>query len=107
MKTVKERDLRKLIWKHYHHIFKQIPLLETDDQACTSIQVDVNSVCINVYDVHPFDSKADQEAFLHDFAKLVEDLTFGNLKVVDMGCEVNEDSYFTWLHIANAYEVIE
>lgn len=107
VKKVKKQDLKDLIWMHYLHTVRQIPLLETARQNSYIISVSVNSISINVYDTASFDSNDDQEACLDNFAKLIEALTFGNLKVVDRGCEVNGNSYLTYLHIANAYEVVD
>ena len=69
----------------------------------------VDTICIQLYDKKPFDSEHCQRSLLEDFANAIEKITLGNLKVVDMGCVINENdgSHLTWVHIANAYEVID
>lgn len=105
MKKVKKSDLRTLIWDSYLHFAKGVPMLKTGKQPCNIIWVDVNSVCISVYDENEFDSEDDQKALMQNFAEHIDAITFGNLKVIDMGCDI--ESKFAWVHIANAYEVVE
>lgn len=105
MKKVKKSDLRTLIWDSYLHFVKCVPMLDTGKQPCNIIRVDVNSVCISVYDQNEFNSEAYQKALMQNFAEHINAITFGNLKVIDMGCDM--ENSFAWVHIANAYEVVE
>ena len=105
MKTVKESDLRRLIWDSYLHWVHGIPMLDAHKQLSTNIHVDVNSVCINLYDKREFNSEDERKESMKIFADYINDITFGNLKVVDMGCNI--ESKFSWVHIANAYESLK
>ena len=110
MKRVKRQELRDLIWEHYLNKVRRVPMLDAYKQPIDTIYaLKVDTICIQLYDKKPFDSKLNQESFLQDFANAIEEITLGNLKVVNMGCAINENdgSYLTWVHIASAYEVID
>ena len=102
MKTVKKRELERLVRDSYLHLVHCIPMLDTPKQPRTIIDVNVNSICISIYDHCEFDSEDDQNALMQNFADYINKITFGNLKVADMGCNI--ESKFSWVHIANAYE---
>ncbi len=107
MKKVKKSDLRSLIWNNYLNMVRHIPIFKTGNQPFDMIRIDVNSVCINVYDNKEFLSEENHMECLKNLATHIEALTFGNLKVINMGCEKGEDWYLTWMNIACAYEIAE
>lgn len=106
MKKVKASDLRDLIWDQYLHIVYHVPILECCNETCYSIRIDVNSVCINIYDTNTYESDDDQKVFLQKFANRIEELTSGKLKAIEIGCEKKNASYLRWLHIAVEYDEV-
>ena len=111
MKKVKKSDLKNLICKSYLFFVKGIMVEDyakirsiCETRKVSPIRIDVNSVCIHVYDSNKFDSEENQKARVQTFADHIEAITFGNLKVINMDCPL---SNFTWVSIANGYEIID
>ena len=110
MKRVKRQELYDLIREYYLNKVRGVPILDAYKEPTDAIYaMKVDTICILLYDKKPFISTLNQESFLQDFANAIEKITLGNLKVVDRGCAINKNdgSYLTWVHIANAYEVID
>ena len=110
MKKVRKCDLVELISQYYCNFIRFMPTLEIADGK-HGISILINSICIHVIDHNEFDSESDQEACMQDFAKQIEAITFGNLKVTYKGCKIKGKgigkSFLSWMDIANAYEVVE
>lgn len=108
MKKVRRKDLEYLI-AHYYWEFIDPEHKPINDIIAGhgDVQIDINSVCIFVKDCSSFSNVYDKKAFMQEFANKIEEVTFGNLKVTNMGCEEKDASYYSWLDIANAYEVID
>lgn len=112
LKRVRKDDLRKLILQWYFEYVKHIPAKDAYHYEAEGIVLDVNTICVNLYDASEFDYVNDQESYLDNLAEHIKEMSFGNLKVVSYGCEENEDekhnwTYSTWLNIAVKYEVID
>lgn len=101
MKKVRRHDLIVLIAGYYwEFIDPEHKPINDIISGCGDIKIDVNSICFTVRDFKGLFSKDDvKEAIMNDFAKNIEAITFGNLKVT----RVRDDEIF----IANAYEVID
>lgn len=107
MKKVKKQDLEHMMWECYLNIvYPDVQTMNARDQLSTMIWVDVNSIRINVNDKNNFNSKKHQMECLENFASHIEALSFGNLKVINKECKEKENSYYTFIQIACAYEVV-
>lgn len=99
MKRVWKQDLRDLIARYYSEFLdpEHKPINDTIE-GHGEIQIDINSVYINIYNIKSKCFNQDQIA-MRDFSKKLEAVTCGNLKVT------NSDS--SCIDIANSYEVAE
>lgn len=110
MKQVTKKDLKDLIEDFYCKIIANITLIEHYELPVRDqVVVNVNSVAIKVW--WRFDktieSEADTDSLVDVFGKALEELTFGNLKVVYSGIGKFDNKDIYEIYIANAYEVIK
>lgn len=96
MKKVREKDLITLIASHYREFIdpQHKPINDIID-GHGDIQINIDSICIRVRDI----KRSGLFNEISEFAKNIETITFGNLKVT----RTTDDEIF----IANAYEIIE
>lgn len=106
MKKVRKNDLVQLIAQYYCNFIRLMPVDEIED-GNNGVSILVNSICIYVIDNNKFSSISEQELCMQNFAKQIEAITFGNLKVTYKGCKNKGNSFVSWMDIANAYEVVE
>ena len=106
MKKVRKHDLVELIALYYCNLIRLMPTMDIA-AGDNGVKIRVNSICIHVIDYNQFDSESNQLACMQNFAKQIEAITFGNLKVTCKGCKIEGNSFRSWMEIANAYEVIE
>lgn len=100
-KRVKKEDLRKMIEEYY----KRYVITDLRDE---DILVFVNSVYVSIEDYERYESKETRADSIQKFSTEIENLTFGNLKVVKVTYEEDKGKlYRTIIDIASAYEVIE
>lgn len=113
MKRVKKRDLEELLATFYMSV-ESIPISDfiNGTNKGEKVQLDINSVCIYMFDRNKFEDVQKRKEDIKKFAKKIEDVTFGNLKVVESDIyKVESDIYkyefacLTSVVIANAYEV--
>ena len=105
MKAVRREDLINLIASYY------CEFIDPDHKPINDIlngygdiQIDIDSIHITVRDFRGlFSRDIVKSAIMTEFAKNLEAVTFGNLKVIRIGGRKNS----VWIEIANAYEVIE
>lgn len=106
MKKVRKDDLVELIAQYYCDFIRLMPIDEIVD-GNHGVSIIVNSICIHVTDYNFFCTEREQITRMQDFAKHIEEITFGNLKVTYEVCKVQGISCLSRLDIANAYEVVE
>lgn len=106
MKKVRKADLVNLIAQYYCDFIKLMPVTDIV-KGNNGVSINVNSIYICVIDHNEFDSKRDKENLMEKFAEQIEAITFGNLKVTYKGCRIKDNSFLSWMYIANAYEVVE
>lgn len=106
MKKVRKQELVDLIARLYCDYIELMPLDDIAD-GNHGITIDVNSICIYVMDENPFDTVTRRDSKMTCFAKQIEAITFGNLKVTRQNCKIEGNSHLSWMYIANAYEVEE
>ena len=106
MKKVKKYDLLTVLSRGYTRYvnFSVSPVEIIDREVC--VDIEVNSIYIAIIDRSEFDSEKAQEARMHDFAKYIEAITFGNLKVVYTYCEIDGNYFFSYVEMASAYEIV-
>lgn len=105
-KTVREEDLKNLIAQFYCDFVDLQPVSEITD-GNSSVDITINSICIYVIDYSSFNSEDERKKCLEQFAEQIKAISFGNLKVTYYGCKKDGNSYFSWMYIANAYNVID
>ena len=106
MKKVRKNDLVELVAEYYCNFVRPMPTPEIVDGG-HGIVIAVNSICIHVIDCLAFNSESEQDALMQKFSKQIEAITFGNLQVTYKGCKIRGNNFFSWMDIANAYEVID
>ena len=106
MKKVRKCDLVNLIAQYYYNFIRPMPINEIADGK-HGVSIVVDSICIHVIDYNEFCFVDEQDSCMRNFANQIEAVTFGNLKVTYQGCKIKGNSFFSWMDIANAYEVIE
>lgn len=96
MKKVRKKDLIMLIASHYREFIdsQHKPINDIIDEH-GDIQIDIDSIYIRVRDIN----KKGLFNEISEFARNIETITFGNLKVI----RTTDDEMF----IANAYEIID
>ena len=113
MKKVKMSELEYTIREAYQYV-----VFGTDIQKCCEdevnfklpFRIEINSICITIWDCNPCTSDEERNKKLNDFKNYLDAISFGNLKVIDMGCGCKEDPkypYSTYVIIANGYELVE
>ena len=105
MKAVRMQDLFNLIASYYSEFIdpEHKPINDIINEL-GDIQIDINSIYITIWDLRGLFSKDNiKMSIMTEFAKNLEAVTFGNLKVIRIGCRKSA----VWIEIANAYEVIE
>ena len=108
MKKVRKNDLENLVAKLYRE-FIELKTLDNVVHELCGVNIYVDSVCIYVTDTNDFEDKGEREAYMHNFAEQIEAITFGNLKVTFSECIIDEytQKCYSYMYIANAYEVVE
>ena len=107
MKAVRRQDLINLIASYYCEFIdpEHKPINDIID-GHGDIQIEIDSIYISIGDFRGLFSKDDvKKVIMTEFAKNLEAVTFGNLKVIRIVC--SKRSGRMWIEIANAYEVIE
>ena len=107
MKRVRKEDLECLIKDFYYDYIRRHKLEENEKN--TYFGLDINSLYIRVRVIGEFDVEEDAKAFIENFTKAIQEVTFENLKVTYNECHSispNGSIYNITMYIANAYEVI-
>lgn len=99
MKRVRKKDLENLIAIYYCR-FLDPQHKPTNDilDGHGEIQIDIDSIYINVRNISS-NAFSDNEEHMAIFSEKIEEVTFGNLKVI-----YHDDES---IDIANSYEVVE
>lgn len=103
MKKVLKSDLKYLIASHYWEFIdpNHKPINDMLSGRGETV-IEIDSVCIRLVNrnkLFSFESPYVKDAIMNEFAKNIEAITFGNLKVI----RIRDNEVF----IANAYDVID
>ncbi len=110
MKTVRKCDLKDLITNFYCKFIAHISLHEHYNLSYSEqVKVNIRSTHILVwwnYDTD-LEIETDTKNLVENFAREIEEITFGNLKVTysSIGAIKNDTTFE--IYIANAYEVLD
>ena len=107
MKAVRRQDLINLIAGYYREFLDpEHKSINDIIKGYGDIEIYIDSIFISIVDCRGLFSNDDvKKVIMTEFAKNLEAVTFGNLKVIRVAC--NKTSGIMWIEIANAYEVIE
>lgn len=110
MKKVRKCDLQDLITAFYCKFIANISIDEYYSLPCREqIKVNIRSTHILVwwnYD-EDLEIETDTKNFVEDFARKIEETTFGNLKVTYCSTGTRGNNTTFEIYIANAYEVLD
>ncbi len=106
MTKVKSNDLKRLIAQYYCNFIENVSVYDVINGR-TDINIEMNSIYIKVSSHNRFSDVKARKKKMEKFAKHIEAVTFGNLKVAYMICKIDGPFYVTHMDIANSYEVIE
>ena len=105
-KRIRKSDLKELLAKFYSDFVELQPIDDIVEDK-SSVNISINSICAYITDSSDFESEVDRNIALNEFAKEIEKISFGDLRVTYKGCRIDGNTCLTWAYVANAYEVIE
>lgn len=110
MKTVRKCDLKDLITNFYCKFIAYISLDEHYNLPCIEqVRVNIKSTHILVWWNYDTDLEIENDTknLVEDFARKIEEITFGNLKVTYCSTGTIGNNTTFEIYIANAYEVLD
>ncbi len=105
MKKVRKSEIEQLIAQYYCDYIEVHPV---NEYLHETLNINVGSIYIFVKENMPVKDKQKKDTKMCNFARAIEEVSFGNLKVVRRSCEkIGENGWMSYMYIANGYEVIE